>query len=62
MPSGLYKTVKRFLESVKTLGIARLIAIAGVGLTVLVIIAAVAMHGGGQPMAPLYSELELRKK
>jgi flagellar M-ring protein FliF len=60
VPSGLYKTVKRFLESVKTLGIARLIAIAGVGLTVLVIIAAVAMHGGGQPMAPLYSELELR--
>jgi flagellar M-ring protein FliF len=51
--------VKRFLDSLKTLGLPRLIGIAGVGLTVLAIIAAVALRGGSQPMAALYSDLEL---
>jgi flagellar M-ring protein FliF len=51
--------VKRFLDSLKTLGILRLVGIAGVGLAVLAIIAAVALRGASQPMALLYNDLEL---
>jgi flagellar M-ring protein FliF len=51
--------VKRFLDSLKTLGLLRLAGIAGVGLAVLAIIAVVALRGASQPMALLYSDLEL---
>ena len=58
--SGAGGTVKRFLESLKALGVARLLGIAGVGLAVLGIIAFVALRGVSQPMALLYSDLELQ--
>jgi flagellar M-ring protein FliF len=51
--------VTRFLDSLKALGIARLIGIAGVGLIVLAIIGVIALRGGSEPMALLYSDLEL---
>ncbi len=52
--------MKRFLESLKALGVPRLLGIAGVGLAVLAIIVAVAVRGSSQPMALLYSNLELQ--
>lgn len=51
--------MKRFLDSLKTLGLPRLIGLAGVGLAVLAIVGFVALHGSSQPMALLYSDLEL---
>jgi flagellar M-ring protein FliF len=51
--------VKRFLDSLKTLGVLRLVGIAGVGFAVLAIITVVALRGTSQPMALLYSDLEL---
>lgn len=51
--------MKRFLDSLKTLGLPRLIGIAVVGLAILAIIGAVAMRAGTQPMAVLYSDLDL---
>ncbi|HEX3575160.1 MAG TPA: flagellar basal-body MS-ring/collar protein FliF [Rhodopila sp.] len=52
--------MKRFLESLKALGVPRLLGIAGVGVVVLGIIGFVALRGVTQPMALLYSDLELR--
>jgi flagellar M-ring protein FliF len=52
--------VKRFLDSLKALGMPRLIGIAGVGLAVLGVIGFVALRGVSQPMALLYSDLELQ--
>ena len=51
--------MKRFLDSLKALGIPRLIGIAGVGLVVLAIVGFVALRGSSQPMALLYGDLEL---
>ena len=52
--------MKPLLDSLKALGPARLLGIAGVGLAVLAIIGFVALRGSTQPMALLYSDLELR--
>jgi flagellar M-ring protein FliF len=52
--------VKRFLESLKALGVPRLLGIAGVGIAVLGIIGFVALRGATEPMALLYSQLELQ--
>jgi flagellar M-ring protein FliF len=60
VPLGAGAIVRRFLESLKALGAARLAGIAGVGLAVLGIIGFVALRGVTQPMALLYSDLELR--
>ena len=48
------------LEGFKSLGPARLIAMGGVALGVLGLLALLALHGGGQPMALLYGNLGLR--
>ena len=52
--------MKRFLDSLKALGTARLLGIAAVGLAVLALVGAVAMRGSTQPMQLLYSDLDLR--
>lgn len=46
--------------SLRTLGPARLAALAGVGLAVLGLLLFLSLRGGGQPMALLYGELDLR--
>jgi flagellar M-ring protein FliF len=51
--------VKRFLDSLRTLGFPRLVGIAVVGVAVMGIIGFVALRGGNQPMSLLYSDLEL---
>ncbi len=53
-------TPKSFLDSLKALGPARLLGVAGVGLAALAIVAAVALRGGGQPMSLLYGDLDLQ--
>ncbi len=52
--------MKRLLDGLKGLGQTKLLGIAAVGLTVLGILAAVAMRSGSPPMALLYGDLELR--
>jgi flagellar M-ring protein FliF len=52
--------VKRFLDSLKALGVARLLGIVVVGLGVLGAVGFVALRGSTQPMALLYGDLELR--
>ena len=52
--------MKRFLDSLKALGTARLLGIAGIGLAVLALVGAVALRGSTQPMQLLYSDLDLR--
>lgn len=53
--------MKRLVDSLKALGLPRLLGIAIVGVTVLAIVGAVAMRGGSPPMALLYGDLELRE-
>jgi flagellar M-ring protein FliF len=52
--------VKGLLENLKGLGLPRLLGIAGVGAAVLMIVGFVALRGSSQPMALLYSDLELQ--
>lgn len=51
--------MKRFLDSLLSLGAPRLLGISGVGLAVLAILGVVAMRAGTQPMVLLYGDLEL---
>jgi flagellar M-ring protein FliF len=52
--------VKRFADSLKALGTARLLGIAAVGIAVMAIIGTMALRTATQPMALLYADLELR--
>jgi flagellar M-ring protein FliF len=52
--------VNGLAASLRTLGPARLAALAGVGLAVLGLLLFLSLRGGGQPMALLYGELDLR--
>jgi flagellar M-ring protein FliF len=49
-----------FLEGLKALGLARLGAMAAVTLGMLALFALLALRGGGEPMALLYGDLDLR--
>ena len=49
-----------FLEGLKALGLARLAAMAAVTLGMLALFALLALRGGGEPMALLYGDLDLR--
>ena len=48
------------VAGLKALGPKRLAALAGVGLALLALLAALAMRAGDQPMAPLFGEMEPR--
>lgn len=52
--------MKRFLESLRSLGGLRLVGIAGVGLLVLAIVGGIVLRGNTQPMSFLFGDLELR--
>ncbi len=48
------------LDGLRTLGVARLAALAGVALGMLALFALLALRGGSEPMALLYGDLDLR--
>jgi len=52
--------MKALLEGLRALGPARLAAMGAVGLGMLGMLALMVLHGGTQPMALLYGDLDLR--
>ncbi len=52
--------MKALLDGLKALGAARLAALALVGLGTLTLLAMLALHGGSERMAPLYTDLDMR--
>ena len=52
--------MKALLDGLKALGAARLAALGLVGLGTLTLLAMLALHGGSERMAPLYTDLDMR--
>lgn len=52
--------MKAFLDGLKALGAARLAALGLVGLGTFTLLAMLALHGGSERMAPLYTDLDMR--